>query len=113
MHALRIVVFAALYSLLETSNAETTVAHYRVAVRDGGLHAEVQQVYVVGLGRGLWIANYRGKIFCLPEGFIAQGTDFLQWLDKEIEDNPTVTPDSYIELVLLAAMIRKFPCAKE
>ena len=113
MNAIRVLITFAMFSFTITTNAEITVAQHRLALQAGGRPAELEQTYVAGLGRGMWVTNYYAKLFCPPTAFVANAQNFLQWLDREIEGNPKITPtEDYIEVVLLGAMVKVFPCTK-
>ena len=108
---MKLAIYIMLFSLLtySTVQAEVNVEAYQKATATGGKAAELMQAYVSGVGRGYWLMNYSAKMFCPPEAFIAQGTNFTAWINDMIRIG-VAKPDSNIELLLLVRLLEVFPC---
>lgn len=98
-----------LLAIFSTAKAEVNVEAYQKTMEAGGNSAALMQAYISGVGRGYWLMNYSAKMFCPPEAFIAQGTNFTAWINDMIRSG-VAKPDSNIEIALLVRLLEVFPC---
>lgn len=77
---------------------------------------EIVKIYVKGVGEGLMWGNtminvrQNTNIFCPPPKMALNGENYISILQKELESNSSYKDSDPIELVLVLALEKVFPC---
>jgi hypothetical protein len=94
-------------------------AHAEVTLKDYALlkGSERLKLHLEGVVSGFQQANselqlrHVKRLYCLPAKTTLQFENYLQILEKEVQDNASFyTPDSSIESALLFGLMKNYPC---
>lgn len=72
--------------------------------------------YLNGVMNGFFWANAFSsstnnvKSFCLPENITTSDIDYIGILDRHLKNSTSLDKEKYIEMSLMIALIKKFPC---
>jgi hypothetical protein len=121
-------VVAAAYHL----RAETVETYQRLKADSKSVEAQLDQIYIKGLGEGLQLANVRVlmdsvlnkspmMLFCPPQNLALNESNFFSIIDSEIErrlrlaadnsDAIKVVMQTDIRILLLYGLKNTFPCS--
>ena len=118
----RVVVVFFVLSLIASlpSRADYTVAEYHKARAAGLREWNVLRIYITTFTSGIeWTNSYlednksNRPIFCIPEKLGLNTDNVIKMLDDEIarfSDTPDLINKQNIELLLIRAYVRTFPC---
>lgn len=110
----RVLSAAALMSLSFSALADLSIANYQRGMQDSALKG-LTTAYVSGMGSAYTFANSelegdgQPKLFCQPRQLALNGPVLIQLLDTEIK-NPLYKTDFPVQIPLLFALKRAFPC---
>lgn len=97
--------------------ATISVKEYKDFKKAGGSNWQSLTVYVAGLGYGMMVANsslainHKQLLFCSPVKLALDAQNYLDIIDKQLEELGSRVPDSMdVAIVLEAGIVDTFPC---
>jgi hypothetical protein len=111
MRKLILVVAVGMLFVSFSTQAEVYVKDYKRITNQGEAVKQALKTYISGVGRGLWMANAIKRFFCVPKGFVPQGANFSDWVERAVKKQK-VKDNHPIEMLLAKEIQNMFPCPK-